>query len=91
MIAMFDRGSILRPSKLNPEWRIEAFPHFDINPWWWTKTKQVPEARWRSQNSYGYRFHRWLGEGCYVPKVRNFTKLQGVLGLSNTKGDTGGF
>lgn len=26
-----------------------------------------------------------------MPKVRNFTKLQGVLGLSDTVGETGGF
>ena len=35
-------------------------------------------------NRYNYKFDSWLGEGCYVPQVRNFTKLQGVLGLSNT-------
>ena len=32
-----------------------------------------------------------MGQGCYVPKVTNFTKLQGVLGLSSTDKETGGF
>jgi ectoine hydroxylase-related dioxygenase (phytanoyl-CoA dioxygenase family) len=32
-----------------------------------------------------------MGEGCFVPRVRNFTKLQGVLGLSSTTFETGGF
>jgi len=36
MLAMFDRGSLLRPSKNHPEWKIEPLPHFDIDPWWWT-------------------------------------------------------
>lgn len=48
LIALFDRGSLLRPSKLNPHWKIEPLPHFDINPWWWTKVKKVKEATWRS-------------------------------------------
>ena len=84
MLTMFDRGSILRPSGKNPDWKIESFPHFDINPWWWTKTKHIPEAQWRGYNSYDAYYQKWLGEGNFIPKVRNFTKLQGVLGLSNT-------
>jgi hypothetical protein len=36
MLALFDRGSILRPSKLNPAWVTNNIYHFDIRPWWWT-------------------------------------------------------
>jgi hypothetical protein len=32
-----------------------------------------------------------MGEGNYVPKVRNFTKLQGVLAFSKTDQKSGGF
>jgi hypothetical protein len=39
-------------------------------------------------NSY---FSKWLGEANYVPKVRNFTRLQGVLALSDTHPTSGGF
>lgn len=41
LLAIFDRGSILRPSKLHPKWKTEPLPHFDINPWWWTKTREI--------------------------------------------------
>lgn len=40
---------------------------------------------------YNDSFSYWLGEGNYVPKVRNFTKLQGVLAFTNTKPKSGGF
>ena len=46
---------------------------------------------WKYNNRYDDYFLQWLGEGNYVPKVRNFTKLQGVLGLSNTNKESGGF
>ena len=42
-------------------------------------------------NDYTVNFASWLGEGNYTPKVRNFTKLQGVLALSDTSADSGGF
>lgn len=40
---------------------------------------------------YNAYFSKCLGEGNYVPKVGNFTKLQGVLALSNTNLSSGGF
>lgn len=40
---------------------------------------------------YNAYFSKCLGEGNYVPKVGNFTKLQGVLALSNTNPTSGGF
>lgn len=88
---MFDRGSILRPSKLNPDWRTGSIYHFDIHPWWWTNVVKISDYVWRRENYYDHRFSRWLGEGNYAPKVRNFTRLQGVLALSNTGPGTGGF
>lgn len=36
LLALFDRGSILRPAKLNPLWESSPLYHFDIHPWWWT-------------------------------------------------------
>lgn len=84
ILALFDRASILRPSKLNPDWITSNIYHFDIHPWWWTQTVECSDSYWRKYNKYNKKYSEWLGEGNYVPKVRNFTKLQGVLALSNT-------
>ena len=90
LLALFDRASVLRPSKLNPDWRTEDIYHFDIDPWEWTAEQPDPKQRWRSENLYDL-FDCWLGEGNYVPKVRNYTKFQGVLALSSTNETSGGF
>ena len=53
MIAMFDRGSLLRPSKKHPDWKIQAIPHFDINPWEWISgIENNPVKDWRPSNCY---------------------------------------
>ena len=91
LLALFDRGSILRPSKINPDWVSSPIYHFDIHPWWWTDVVQSDEKEWRSYNRYNKTFSEWLGQGNYIPKVRNFAKLQGVLAFSNTNPESGGF
>jgi hypothetical protein len=92
LLALFDRGSILKPSKDHPEWKSPPIYHFDIHPWWWTGVEPCEEAKWRCHNKYHSEiFEFWLGEGNYVPKVGKFTKLQGVLGLSATNPESGGF
>ena len=82
---------MLRPSKLNPDWKTSALYHFDIYPWLWTKVEKDSLERWRHENYYDESFSYWLGEGNYVPKVNNFTKLQGVLAFSDTHPTSGGF
>jgi hypothetical protein len=46
-LCLFDRASILRPTKLNPEWKTSSIYHFDIHPWWWTNVEKDPHGRWR--------------------------------------------
>ena len=41
-------------------------------------------------NQYNDWYGRWLGEGNFVPKVGNFTKLQGVLAFTSTNPESGG-
>lgn len=36
LLALFDRGSILRPTINNPKWKTKNIYHFDIYPWWFT-------------------------------------------------------
>ena len=55
---MFDRGSILRPSKNNPDWKIQGIPHFDMDPWMWTNPKN--DEKWRDLNKYDNFFPHWL-------------------------------
>jgi len=47
MLCLFDRASMLRPSKLNPEWKSSNIYHFDIHPWWWTDVVKDPKSSWR--------------------------------------------
>lgn len=89
MLCMFDRGSLLRPTNQNPRWRTSNIYHFDIDPWAWSG--RVPDEYWRRNNRYNSSYDSWMGEGCYVPQVNNYTKLQGVLALSDTGPNTGGF
>ena len=88
LLALFDRGSILRPSAKNAKWKTKPIYHFDIDPWQWTG---LETTNWRKYNLYNHRFSAWLGEGNYVPKVKNYNKLQGVLALSKTDSESGGF
>jgi hypothetical protein len=91
LLALYDRGSMMRPSKINKNWKSSPIYHFDIHPWWWTDVVKDPKSSWRRENVYNEKFKYWLGEGNYVPKVRNFTRFQGVLALSKTGPGTGGF
>ena len=91
MLAIFDRGSLLRPTKDHAEWKIKPNPHFDLDPWEWTGVKKIVSLESKRENKYNETFSKWLSEGCFVPKVKNFTKLQGVLALSPTSKESGGF
>ena len=82
---------MLRPSKIDSSWKTENFRHFDIQPWWWTGVCKASEKQWRKYNSYDVNFASWLGEGNFVPKIKNYTKFQGVLALSETRPKSGGF
>jgi len=91
MIAMFDRGSALRPGKINAAWQTKDLYHFDINPWWWTGVIKTDRKDWRDKNNYvPERFIKWLSEGNHLPNI-GYTKLAGVLALSDTNEESGGF
>lgn len=75
------------PGKINKDWKTHDIYHFDIDPWLWTgHTKSF-------YPKYDYdpdRLSLLLGEGNYDPFV-GYTKLAGVLALSDTNEDSGGF
>lgn len=52
IIAQFDRGSAMRPGKLNADWVTHPIYHFDINPWWWTNVVPTTAKDWRNINDY---------------------------------------
>ena len=60
MLAIFDRGSLLRPAKDKPEWKIKPNPHFDIDPWEWTGVNKVGKLGWQRENRYNETFMAWL-------------------------------
>lgn len=91
LIAQFDRGSAMRPAKINPEWITKSIYHFDINPWWWTKVVPSAHKDWRSINDYvPEKFLQWKSQGNFLPFV-GYTKLAGVLALTDTNDNSGGF
>lgn len=81
----------MRPGKLNADWVTHPIYHFDINPWWWTNVVPTTAKDWRNINDYvPQKFFKWKGEGNFLPNV-GFTKLAGVLALSETNEFSGGF
>ena len=81
----------MRPAKNNLEWLTLPIYHFDINPWWWTMVAPSSHKNWRKPNDYTpEKFEKWLGEGCFLPYT-GYTKLAGVLALSDTDKHSGGF
>lgn len=61
LIAMFDRGSGMRPGKKHPEWVTDDIYHFDINPWWWTGVVKTTRKDWRATRDYiPDKFEKWL-------------------------------
>ena len=73
----------MRPSKINKDWITSPIYHFDINPWLWTKTCAVPKRKEKMARYTPETFEKWLSEGNFTDYV-GFTKLAGVLCLSNT-------
>lgn len=81
----------MRPAGINKEWLAKSIYHFDINPWWWTKAAPSSHKNWRHTNDYvPEKFAKWNSEGNFVPNV-GYTKLAGVLALSDTNDLSGGF
>jgi hypothetical protein len=48
LLCLFDRASMLRPSKDHPDWKSSNIYHFDIYPWWWCKVEADPHDKWRN-------------------------------------------
>jgi hypothetical protein len=91
LIALFDRGSGMRPGEGHPEWVSHSLYHFDINPWWWTGVVKTTSKDWRGMNDYQpEKFIKWLSEGNKLPP-NGYTKLAGVLALTDTSPLSGGF
>jgi hypothetical protein len=92
LVACLDRGSILRPTDKNKDWETKDIYHFDIDPWEFTGTTKVND----SVNSSMYdptnltNLTYMLSEGNFG-KYNGYPKLSGVLTLSDTNENSGGF
>ena len=80
LLCNFDRGSMMLPAGINPEWITDSIYHFDIDPWRWVGMHSGGQGVMKYN---GLEIHRLLSEGNYTPYV-GYTKLAGVLALSDT-------
>ena len=87
LLACIDRGSMMRPTKDNPEWKTHDLYHFDIDPWSWTGVKEHAYSKYNYDPEQAYLL---MGEGNYEKNI-GYTKLAGVLALSDTNEKSGGF
>jgi hypothetical protein len=87
LIACFDRGSIVRPSCQNNQWKKkENTHHFDIDPFIYTGIKKTNEMNFFDSNNV----ISLLDEG-NGGKYDGYHKLSGIIALSDTDENSGGF
>ena len=79
----------MRPAKINIDWITHPIYHFDIDPWGWTEVANPKDMK-KDKFYTPEQFKKWKGEGNLAP-FRGYTKLAGVLALSDTNDNSGGF
>jgi hypothetical protein len=94
LIACLDRGSILRPTNINASWETKPIYHFDIDPWEFTETGPFrAELNTNKKSIIMYdpnNLTYMLSEGNFG-KYNGYPKLSGVIALSDTNENSGGF